>query len=92
MRSTRASAAISRLNARDSVHEYSMALTNDSRFTLLRSSEKGISEALNAPLALDEFVLFVNATGPQTPIRISKNDVKFEQQLIRKNSLEKSSS
>jgi hypothetical protein len=41
-------------------------------------------EAGRAPLELDEFVAFVNGLGPQTPRRVSKLDVAFEKQLVKK--------
>lgn len=81
MRSTRASAAISRLNARDSEHDYTMALTPDGQFRLMRTTGDGAPEAIGEPLPLDEFVAFVNKTGPQVVQRVSKLDIAFEQQL-----------
>lgn len=81
MRSTRASAAISRLNARDSEHDYTMALTADGQFRLMRTTGDGPPEVLGVPLPLDEFVTFVNKTGPQIVQRVSKLDVAFERQL-----------
>jgi hypothetical protein len=53
-------------------------------FYLTTMKEDGSSEKLNAPLELDEFVTFVNGYGPQTPRRISKLDVAFEKQLLKK--------
>lgn len=81
MRSTRASAAIARLNTRDIEHDYTMAMTPDGRFRLMRTSDDGAPEPIGEPLPLDEFVTFVNRTGPQVVARVSKLDVAFEKQL-----------
>lgn len=80
-RSTRASAAVDRLKRRTGVTSYSMARTGDGLFFL---SEKPGAPSLCAPLELDEFVAFVNGLGPQEVKRISKHDVEFEKQLVRK--------
>ena len=80
-RSTRASAAVERLKRRTGVTSYSMARTGDGHFFL---SEKPGAQPLCAPLELDEFVAFVNGLGPQEVKRISKHDVEFEKQLVRK--------
>ncbi|MEW6763561.1 MAG: hypothetical protein AB1437_22300 [Pseudomonadota bacterium] len=80
-RSTRASAAVERLKKRTGNTGYSMARTGDGLFFL---SEAPGAPALNAPLELDDFVAFVNGLGPQEVKRISKNDVEFEKQLVRK--------
>ena len=81
VRSTRASAAVDRLKRRTGVTSYSMARTGDGLFFL---SEKPGAPPLCAPLELDEFVAFVNGLGPQEVKRISKHDVEFEKQLVRK--------
>lgn len=83
MRTTRASAAIARLNSRDPAHQYSMAMRADGCFTLLRTGADGAPEPLGEALPLDEFVAFVNKTGPQKAVRVSKFDVAFEKQLVR---------
>jgi hypothetical protein len=80
-RSTRASAAVDRLKRRTGVTSYSMARTGDGHFFL---SEKPGAPPLCAPLELDDFVAFVNGLGPQEVKRISKHDVEFEKQLVRK--------
>ncbi|WP_075793982.1 hypothetical protein [Massilia putida] len=80
-RSTRASAAVERLKRRTGVTSYSMARTGDGHFFL---SEKPGAPPLCAPLELDDFVAFVNGLGPQEVKRISKHDVEFEKQLVRK--------
>jgi hypothetical protein len=83
VRSTRASAAVDRLKRRTGVTSYSMARTGDGLFFL---SEKPGAPPLCAPLELDEFVAFVNGLGPQEVKRISKHDIEFEKQLVRKKS------
>ena len=80
-RSTRASAAVERLKRRTGVTTYSMARTGAGHFFL---SEKPGAPPLCAPMELDDFVTFVNGLGPQEVKRISKNDVEFEKQLVRK--------
>ena len=81
VRSTRASAAVERLKRRSGITSYSMARTGDGLFFL---SEKPGAPPLCAPLELDEFVAFVNGLGPQEVKRVSKHDVEFEKQLVRK--------
>ena len=80
-RSTRASAAVDRLKVRSGNPGYSMARTGEGLFFL---SEAPGEPALCDPLELDDFVAFVNKLGPQTPRRISKLDVAFEKQLVKK--------
>jgi hypothetical protein len=81
VRSTRASAAVERLKKRSGNEAYSMARTGDGLFFL---SERPGAPPLCAPLELDDFVAFVNGLGPQTPKRVSKYDVAFEKQLVKK--------
>jgi hypothetical protein len=80
-RSTRASAAVERLKRRTGITTYSMARTGAGHFFL---SEKPGAPPLCAPLELDDFVAFVNGLGPQEVKRISKHDLEFEKQLVRK--------
>lgn len=80
-RSTRASSAVERLKRRTGQTAYAMARTGDGLFYL---SEAPGSPPLCAPLELDEFVAFVNALGPQEVKRVSKHDLAFEKQLVRK--------
>jgi len=84
MRSTRATAAIDRLNVRAGSRQYSMARTSDERFILLQRTPENPAEKLCEALDLDSFVQFVNAYGPQKPKRVSKLDVAFEKQLKQK--------
>jgi hypothetical protein len=85
MRSTKASAAVARLNSRDPDHQYSMGMTASGFFYLLRSSDSGVQEKISEDLTLEEFVIFANRTGPQKKVKVSKFDVAFEKQLTGKN-------
>ena len=82
MRSTRATSAINRLNTRSEGHRYTMALTGRGLFTLHEQCEDGLTQ-LGNPLALDDFVAFVDSLGPQKLRRITKNDALFAKQLVR---------
>jgi hypothetical protein len=81
IRSTRASAAVERLKRRTGTTTYSMARTGAGHFFL---SEKAGGPPLCPPLELDDFVAFVNGLGPQEVKRMTKNDIAFEKQLVRK--------
>jgi hypothetical protein len=83
MRSTRASAAVARLNRRSEGRQYGMALTSNGLFKLRERSE-GVEKELCEALDQDDFVRFVNALGPQEIKRVTKNDAAFALQLIRK--------
>lgn len=83
MRSTRATAAVARLNQRSEGRHYLMVMTGGGQFVLrerLPSGDKDVAEAL----PLDDFVRLVNATGPQVVPRMTKNDAAFAKQLVRK--------
>jgi hypothetical protein len=82
MRSTRASAAVARLNARTK-EQYTMARTGDGLF-YIRLRVEGGSERVFDPLPLDDFVQVVDAMGPQSKRRMTKNDVAFQKQLGKK--------
>lgn len=84
MRSTKASAAIARLNSRDTDYRYSMVITGSGAFQLLRAAPGAKAETISEALPLDEFVDFVNAVGPQKKVRISKYDAAFEKQLAKR--------
>lgn len=84
MRSTRATAAIARLNARSEGHHYTMALTGNG-LLILRERVAGADRPLSAALALDEFVQLVDAMGPKTEPRVTKSEAAFMKQLARKN-------
>jgi hypothetical protein len=81
MRSTKASSAVTRLNARDPAHRYSLGLTASGFFYLLRALPGGAPERISEDLTLEEFVEFTNKTGPQKKAKVSKLDVAFEKQL-----------
>jgi hypothetical protein len=85
MRSTRASAAVARLNARDPDHRYSLGMNASGLFYLLRASAGSAPEKISSDLTLDEFVEFANRTGPQKKAKVSKFDVAFEKQLANRN-------
>jgi len=83
MRSTRATAAVARLNERSEGRRYLMVMTGDGKFVLrerLAGGDKDVAE----PLPLDDFVRLLNATGPQKVPRITKNDAAFAKQLVKK--------
>jgi hypothetical protein len=82
-RSTRASAAVDRLKVRTGNAGYSMARTGEGLFSL---SEAPGEPPLCAPLELDDFVAFVNKLGPQAVRRMTKSDIAFEKQLVKKKS------
>ena len=86
MRSTKASAAVARLNTRDPEHRYSLGVTAIGFFYLLRASPGGAPERVSEDLTLDEFVAFANKTGPQKKVKVSKLDVAFEKQLGKRGS------
>lgn len=81
MRSTKASAAIARLNARDTSYRYSLGITGSGSFYLLRSTPGSAAERITEDLPLDDFVEMVNKTGPQKKVKVSKFDAAFEKQL-----------
>ncbi|MEC4723602.1 hypothetical protein RY831_31190 [Noviherbaspirillum sp. CPCC 100848] len=81
MRSTKASAAITRLNARDMDYRYSLGINAAGLFYLLRAAPGAKPEKVSDDMPLDEFVQLVNQTGPQKKVKVSKLDVAFEKQL-----------
>ena len=81
MKSTKASAAVDRLKRRTGNPFYSMRLSGDGMLCLVLPNEAGETKRLCEPMLLDEFVVFVNAYGPQVPKRISKLDIAFAKQL-----------
>ncbi|QAU32838.1 hypothetical protein [Janthinobacterium sp. 17J80-10] len=83
MRSTKASAAVTRLNTRDPAHRYSMGVTASGFFYLLRTSATGAAERISDELTQEEFIALVNRTGPQKQVKISRHDAAFEKQLQR---------
>ncbi len=83
MRSTRATAAVARLNERSKGQHYILAITSTGLFKLRERMEEGDQE-VSATLSLDDFVRLVNSMGPQKKIRMTKNDAAFMKQLVRK--------
>ena len=83
MRSTRATAAVARLNQRSEGHYYLMVMTSTSLF-LLRERLEGGDQDIGAALPLDDFVKAVNGLGPQVVPRVTKNDAAFAKQLVKK--------
>jgi len=82
-RSTRAAGAVARLNERSGERQYLMVMTGDGLFALRERTADGQREVC-AALPLDDFVKAVNALGPQVAPRLTKNDIAFAKQLIRK--------
>lgn len=74
-----------RLNARDSEYRYSLGMTGNGLFHLLRASPGAAPERVSSDLPLDEFVQLVNQTGPQKKVKVSKYDAAFEKQLGNRN-------
>ena len=81
MRSTRATAAVARLNKRSEGAQYQLVLTGAGLFKLRQQGEGGLS---SAAMSLDDFVSYVNAQGPQAVRRVTKNDEAFARQLVKK--------
>jgi hypothetical protein len=84
MRSTRATAAVERLKTRSGNNLYSMVRTADGLFYLVLGSGAGAPSQQSDAMPMEAFVKFVDGFGPQIPKRISKLDVAFEAQLVRK--------
>ena len=86
MRSTRATAAVARLNQRCPEAHHSMGLTGGGMF-ILNVESGGTSQRPSDALPLDEFVRFVDGLGPQKVRRMTKSDIAFEKQLVKKPAL-----
>ena len=86
MRTTRATAAISRLNARSDGRHYVMALTGNGLIKLYERLDETDQE-LSLALSLDEFVQLVDSMGPQKVARITKSEAAFLKQLVKKDVL-----
>lgn len=84
MRSTRATAALARLNSRSTDHHYTMALTGNGLF-ILRERTDGGDQPLSDALALDDFVRLVDSMGPKKIARITKHEADFVKQFVKKN-------
>jgi hypothetical protein len=83
MRSTKASSAVERLNKRGE-QNYSMGTNGKGLFWLSQPGKNGVSNKLCEPMTMDDFVVFVNGFGPQIVKRVSKLDVEFSKQLVKK--------
>ena len=83
MRSTRASAAVARLNSRSEGAEYRMILTGSGLF-ILDARIDGEDRRLSDALSLDEFVHLVDSMGPKKTPRITKSEAAFMKQLVKK--------
>ena len=83
MRSTKASSAVERLNKRGE-QNYSMGTNGKGLFWLSQPSENGASTKLCEPMTMDDFVVFVNGFGPQIVKGVSKLDIEFSKQLVKK--------
>ena len=83
MRSTKASSAVERLNKRGE-QNYSMGTNGKGLFWLSQPSENGVSIKLCEPMTMDDFVVFVNGFGPQVVKLVSKLDIEFSKQLVKK--------
>lgn len=83
MRSTRATAAVARLNSRSEGHRYVMVLTGNERF-ILRERIDGIDNEASDALALDDFVRLVDSMGPKKVPPISKSEAAFMKQLVKR--------
>ncbi len=83
MRTTKASAAVERLNQRLPDKFHSMVRGGDGLFHLVEIDEAGHHHKLCQPMEMNEFVAFVNSLGPQKVQRVSKLDQSFEKQLRR---------
>lgn len=83
MRSTRATAAVTRLNSRSEGRHYLMVITGTGLFKLcerIDNADRQVSDALS----LDEFVKLVDSLGPQKVVRITKSEAAFMKQLVKK--------
>lgn len=83
MRSTRATAAIARLNARSEGRHYAMALGSNGLITLFEQLD-GSDIERSEPLSLDEFVKLIDLMGPQKVPRVTKSEAAFLKQLVKK--------
>jgi hypothetical protein len=87
MRSTRATAAVERLKLRSGNKSYAMVRTAEGLFYLVLGSGSTVERVVGSnPLPLDPFVKFVDGFGPQVARRVTKNDLAFEAQLVKRKS------
>lgn len=83
MRSTRATAALARLNSRSEGRHYTMAFTGSGLF-VLRERIGGADKPLSENLSLGEFVCLVDSMGPKKSPRITRSEAAFMKQLTKK--------
>jgi len=83
MRSTRATAAVARLNARSETGRYRMVITGNGLFKLYERTDEG-DKSLSESISLDEFVKLVDSLGPKIIPKISKTEAAFAKQLVKK--------
>lgn len=83
MRSTRATAALARLNSRSEGHHYLMALTGSGQF-ILRERTDGGERPLSEALSLDDFVRLLDSMGPRKVVHVTKSEAAFMKQLAKK--------
>jgi len=83
MRSTRATAAIARLNSRSEGHNYVMAFTGTGQF-ILRERIDGDDRQVSDALPLDDFVRLVDSMGPKKTPRVTSYEAAFMKQLVKK--------
>ncbi len=83
MRSTRATAAVARLNKRSDGKHYMVTIMSSGQFKLGERSEDG-DKHLSDALSLDDFANLVDSMGPQKVPRITKSEAAFLQQLVKK--------
>ncbi|MDD5249343.1 MAG: hypothetical protein PHY45_10180 [Rhodocyclaceae bacterium] len=82
-RSTRATAAVARLNSRSEGRRYLVVMTGAGLFKLheqVDAADKPISQAL----LLDDFVRMVDSMAPPKAPRITKSEAAFAKQLVKK--------
>lgn len=82
MRSTRASAAVARLNGR-SKQQYVMTRTGSQLFFISIRTD-GDTQRISESLPLDDFVRLVDSIDPSDVRKLSKNDIAFRKQLVTK--------
>ena len=83
MRSTRATAAVARLNSRSEGHHYTVALIGTGLFILHEQTDDNDLPLCDA-LPLDDFVRLVDSMGPKKIPRLMNYEAAFIKQLIKK--------
>jgi len=83
MRSTRATAAVARLNVRSTGHRYVMILMSSGLFKLHERLAEG-DRQLSDALPMEDFVRYVDSVNPPKVPVITKSEADFLKQLVRK--------